>query len=163
MPGPQPTVDKNEIERLINEGRLKKDIAKILGVSFSTVIRHSKGLKSKRTNTKYVCRTCGTKGKENFYENAAYQCKSCWNDRTYQSNKDKIANYMESRGGAKCQRCGYDRYVGALEFHHRDPKDKDPKWNRGWNIERLKKELDKCDILCSNCHREVHAEMRGSI
>ena len=111
-------------------------------------------------STKYQCRTCGKQGEEHFYKSAVYYCKPCWNARTYQSSLDKIAEYMESRGGAKCQRCGYDKYVGALEFHHRDPSEKDPKWSRGWNMERLKKELDKCDILCSNCHREVHWEMR---
>ena len=106
--------------------------------------------------TAYVCRTCGKTGEENFYKSARYQCKSCWNKRTYQSAKDTIALYMESRGGAKCQKCGYDRCTAALEFHHRDPAQKDPTWSRGWSMERLKKELDKCDILCSNCHREAH-------
>lgn len=147
---------------LHNSGLTKRQISDILGISYSTVKNYTKGLKTVIPNNRYICKTCGTTGEENFYENAAYQCKSCWNARTYKATTDKIADYMESRGGAKCQRCGYDRYVGALEFHHRDPKEKDPKWSRGWNLERLKKELDKCDILCSNCHREVHAEMRGS-
>ena len=160
MAGPKPSVDRNEIERLINEGHLKKDIAEILGVSFDTIKKHSKGLKSKKVNTRYLCRDCGITGEENFYKTAAYHCKDCFNKKTYQSTVDKITEYMESRGGAKCQRCGYDKYVGALDFHHRDPNEKDPKWNRGWNMERLKKELDKCDILCSNCHREAHWEMR---
>jgi DNA-directed RNA polymerase subunit RPC12/RpoP len=111
-------------------------------------------------STAYECRTCGTTGEEHFYNSARYQCKSCWNQRTYKSTTDKMAAYMESRGGAKCSQCGYDRCVAALEYHHRDPNEKDPTWNRGWSLPKLKKELDKCDILCANCHREVHAEMR---
>lgn len=107
-------------------------------------------------STAYECRTCGTKGEEHFYKSARYQCKKCWNNRTYQTTKDKIFEYMESRGGAKCMRCGYDRCVQALEFHHRDPSEKDPKWSRNWSLPRLKVELDKCDILCANCHREEH-------
>jgi len=110
--------------------------------------------------SKYNCRTCGKTGEENFYKTAKYQCKACWNKRTYKSATDKIATYMESRGGAKCSVCGYDKYIGALEFHHRDPSQKDPKWSRGWTLPRLKEELDKCDILCANCHREAHADMR---
>ena len=111
--------------------------------------------------TAFKCRTCDVEGEEHFYKTAKYQCKACWNKRTYKSAVDKIAAYMESRGGAKCMSCGYDKYIGALEFHHRDPSEKDPKWSKGWNLTRLAQELDKCDILCANCHREAHAEMRG--
>ena len=67
---------------------------------------------------------------------------------------------MNSRTGPKCQRCGYDACIEALEFHHRNPKEKDPTYSFNWGIKKLKKELDKCDILCANCHREVHVEMR---
>ena len=106
--------------------------------------------------TAYVCRTCNITGEQYFYKSAKYQCKSCWNQRTYKSAKDTIALYMESRGGAKCQQCGYNKCTAALEFHHVDPTQKDPTWSRGWSLMRLKEELDKCDILCANCHREVH-------
>lgn len=110
----------------------------------------------------FVCRNCNVEGELFFYKTAKYLCKKCWNNRTYQSSKDKIREYMEERGGCKCQRCGYDKFIGALEFHHRDPAEKDPAWSRGWNKIKLKKELDKCDILCANCHREVHHELRTS-
>ena len=61
--------------------------------------------------------------------------------------------------GGKCMICGYSRYSGALDFHHIDEKDK--KFGistngitRSW--EKTKKELDKCVLICSNCHRELH-------
>ena len=104
----------------------------------------------------YEC-SCGATGKENFYNTARYQCKSCWNQRTYKSRKEKLQNYILSRGG-KCSKCGYDKCLEALSFHHRDPKEKDPKWNKGWQLEKLKVELDKCDLLCFNCHAETHQE-----
>ena len=59
--------------------------------------------------------------------------------------------------GGECSHCGYSKYVGALEFHHVDPKEKDFGISGkvlGW--ERIKKELEKCVLLCSNCHREEH-------
>lgn len=152
---------KHEAIRLHHNGLTKREIADKLGIGYSTVKNYTKGLNTKKSNTRYICRTCGTKGKENFYERAAYQCKSCWNSRTYKSAVDKIADYMESRGGAKCMKCGYDRCTAALEFHHRDPTEKDPTWRKGWSMERLKEELDKCDILCANCHREEHWLKRG--
>jgi hypothetical protein len=106
----------------------------------------------------WICRKCGIEGEEKFYPSKKHICRKCWNSYTYGKKKDKIAEYMISRGGIKCQKCGYDRYRGALCFHHRDPTQKDPKWNRQWAAEKLYKELDKCDILCMNCHAEAHAQ-----
>lgn len=63
--------------------------------------------------------------------------------------------------GSKCQICSYNKCNDALEFHHLDPLEKDfslgairanPK-----NWETIKKELEKCILLCANCHREVHS------
>ncbi len=63
--------------------------------------------------------------------------------------------------GSKCERCGYSKCPGALDFHHRNPEHK--KFNIStWcqshhgDFTALKTELDKCDLLCSNCHRELH-------
>lgn len=62
--------------------------------------------------------------------------------------------------GGKCQICGYSKYVGALEFHHIDPSQKDfgiasKGYTRSWD--KNKEELNKCVLVCSNCHREIHA------
>ena len=147
---------EQEAIRLHQEGLTKKEIAAKLGIGYSTVRKYTQGLTTVIPNTRYTCRGCGKAGEENFYKDSPYQCKACWNRKTAQSGKDKIAEYMESRGGAKCMSCGYDKCSAALEFHHRDPKEKDPKWSRGWSLPKLKAELDKCDILCANCHREAH-------
>ena len=66
---------------------------------------------------------------------------------------------IEYKGG-KCQVCGYKKYQGALDLHHLDRKQKafsfsDKGHSRSW--ERVKKELDKCVLVCANCHREVEA------
>ncbi len=60
--------------------------------------------------------------------------------------------------GGKCQICGYDKCVRSLDFHHVDPTKKDFAISEFKNrkIEKLKDELDKCILLCSNCHGEVH-------
>jgi hypothetical protein len=60
--------------------------------------------------------------------------------------------------GGCCQICGYDKCVRALSFHHLDAFHKD--FNIGgksksWNT--IQSELDKCILLCANCHAEVHA------
>lgn len=63
------------------------------------------------------------------------------------------------KGGA-CLNCGYCKYLGSLEFHHVDPSMKDFSLStkghcRSW--ESVKLELDKTILLCSNCHKEIHA------
>ena len=62
---------------------------------------------------------------------------------------------VEYKGG-KCVICGYNRCIGALEFHHFDGDDKEFNISHssfGW--EKVKKELDKCILICANCHREL--------
>ena len=64
--------------------------------------------------------------------------------------------------GGKCQQCGYDRCPEALEFHHRDSSEKEFGVSSSGNTRswaKVKGEVDKCVLLCANCHREVHAEI----
>lgn len=73
---------------------------------------------------------------------------------TYYKNKTKLIEYK----GGKCQICGYNKCQQALEFHHIDPKTKEFNISGGTkSLERLKKETDKCILVCSNCHKEIHA------
>ena len=72
----------------------------------------------------------------------------------YKRIKEKLIKYK----GGKCQICGYDRCTSALEFHHIDPLQKDFTISGGTkSFENLKPEVDKCILVCSNCHREIHA------
>jgi hypothetical protein len=60
---------------------------------------------------------------------------------------------------AGCQVCGYNKCTGALEFHHLDRNQKDlgiAKAIRMWGTEKLTEEINKCILLCANCHREAH-------
>jgi hypothetical protein len=59
--------------------------------------------------------------------------------------------------GGKCRLCGYDKCPSALEFHHVEVWLKDfTISDRMTSFEAIKPELDKCELLCANCHREVH-------
>jgi len=81
-------------------------------------------------------------------------CGSCIVAKARLKRKQRAVEYK----GGKCQRCGYDRCLGALTFHHRDPAEKEFGFSSGWNQswERSQFELDKCDLLCTNCHAEEH-------
>lgn len=70
--------------------------------------------------------------------------------------KQKSVDYL----GSKCVNCGYCRNIKALEFHHKNPDEKDFSISKATTVkmswEKIKNELDKCALLCSNCHREEH-------
>jgi hypothetical protein len=56
-------------------------------------------------------------------------------------------------------RCG-ESHPATLDFHHRDPNEKDfllsSAARNGWGKERILREIEKCDVICSNCHRKEH-------
>ena len=87
--------------------------------------------------------------------------KSNFNQYCIERWKKRKADAVAYKGGS-CKRCGYNKYPDVLEFHHLDPTEKEASWNkiRLWGWEKIKEELDKCDMLCANCHREVHVELR---
>jgi hypothetical protein len=59
--------------------------------------------------------------------------------------------------GEKCEKCGYSKCIEALEFHHIDPTQKDFNVSsHSYSSKRMTSEVDKCLLLCSNCHREIH-------
>ena len=84
-------------------------------------------------------------------------CKTCFNERVKKRWKERKTKAVEYLGG-KCSECGYDKCIGALDFHHLDPSTKEANWNkvRLWEWSKIESELDKCVLLCSNCHRETH-------
>ena len=94
------------------------------------------------------------RGKVKHYRSC---CQLCESQRTLEYGrllKQKAVNYL----GGKCKKCGYNKSLRALTFHHRDPSQKEFSLakRKCLNWDDTKKELDKCDLLCANCHAEVH-------
>lgn len=111
-----------------------------------------------------VC-SCCNKSKElndkNYTLNRPKRvCRKCESDRTIERQKAQKIKWIEYKGG-RCQRCGYKKCVRSLHFHHADPTKKDftlGKYrSRSWAL--LKKELDKCILVCANCHGEIHDDL----
>lgn len=75
----------------------------------------------------------------------------------------RLKSWAVAYKGGKCKLCGYNRCVAALEFHHRNPSEKEASWTklRKLSIASIKAELDKCDLLCACCHREEHFNADG--
>lgn len=80
-------------------------------------------------------------------------CNSCNANRRRAEIKQKMVAYK----GGSCERCGYSRSIRALNFHHLDRTLKNfnlsKAYTKKWNLIVL--ELDKCQLLCANCHMEV--------
>jgi hypothetical protein len=112
-----------------------------------------------------TCTKCNeTKGLDAFYKRIDLSlksiCKKCCNRYSTDRWRQRKLKAIEYKGG-KCLSCGYNKYPDVLEFHHRDPIEKEFEWKklRKRNWESVLKELDKCDMLCANCHRERHYEL----
>ncbi len=87
-------------------------------------------------------------------------CNSC----VVNKRRTKVKQKLIDLKGGKCQVCGYSRCADALEFHHRDPKEKDFAVNSNraaLRFDKLVAEIEKCDLLCSTCHREEHAKINA--
>ena len=170
-------MEKKILEQLISEGKSQRQIANELNSSQSNVrywlsIHDLSTLKqpynrkfyeSNNQNTK-ICTLCGEeKDLSNYRKSSGHKfqsyCKTCQNKYTIQRRRDIKIKSVEYKGGC-CEVCGYDKCNEALHFHHINPEDKSfgiaaNGINRSW--EKVKKELDKCIMVCANCHAEIHA------
>jgi 5-methylcytosine-specific restriction endonuclease McrA len=75
------------------------------------------------------------------------------NVRFRRRNQAMVAKIKLESG---CNRCGYDENPIALELHHLNPNDKfmdvSTMITQGYSVQRIKNEIEKCEILCANCH-----------
>jgi len=101
-------------------------------------------------------------------------CSECWKiirKTSYDKNKETtlIRNkknkkkgrdwFTEYKSQLSCKTCG-ENHPACLDFHHKDPSKKDVEVSKivsnTFSIEYIMKEIEKCDILCANCHRKYH-------
>ena len=120
------------------------------------------------TLSKIPCRHCGIelKGRQkkfcsNRCKRAAYVAADPEKIKSYRRAKreEYKAWQQEIKLEKGCARCGYKEHACALDFNHLDPDNK--KFNISSDVttkERLLEEVNKCEILCANCHR-VHTQL----
>lgn len=119
-----------------------------------------------RTARAVIKKICKHHGYTNFASHkdkntTRLRCRKC---QTFavEKRRRKIKDMAVEYAGGKCSICGYNKCRDALEFHHKNPEEKDfgisSSVKIGWD--KIKKEVDKCTLLCSNCHRELHYNLR---
>lgn len=88
------------------------------------------------------------------------ECKYCHTAYMKERYREKKTEVQDIKIGLKCAKCGYDKCGASLEFHHINPEEKDERIARmisnNYSLETVKKEIEKCVVLCSNCHHEFH-------
>ena len=95
-----------------------------------------------------------TKDKRKYKDRREYLIKAV------QKRRKELRKKAVKFKGGKCEVCGYSKCPDALEFHHLESSRKDfglaaKGYTRSWD--KIRKEIEKCILLCANCHREVHA------
>jgi len=171
-------IPRERLGSLVAEGHSVRTIAGRLGLSTATV-RHwlrVYGMETKPTARRretrawrasgelYVERECATHGNTRFAldRDRVYRCLRCRAEAVSRRRR-LVRETLVREAGGQCATCGYDTYVGALEFHHVDPTVKRfGLSSRGVtrSLESLRQEAGKCVLLCGNCHAEVEAGVR---
>ncbi len=143
---PPTTEEKLEFQRLYDEGRSIKQVSKIVGWHHRVVAKY--------IEARTVVRMSDTERKKRMVVHVS-------------NRRRKVKMMAVEHMGGKCVKCGYQKCIAALEFHHTDPAQKDfnlAKKGCTFSWDRVKQEIEKCILVCSNCHREIHYELKyGSL
>ncbi len=165
----------DKIKKLyLEDGLSQRKIAEQLNEPYYRIryfIRKNKLIKNKHypeldINLKKCPQCKKTKPRTEFYKAnkegrriSGSWCKICMTKQVINRQRAYKKFYIKQKGGC-CQVCSFDKYDGALEFHHIDPSKKDASMSsmtRKPDSPEVQAELKKCILLCSNCHKMIHA------
>lgn len=180
-------IDKDEFKSHIINGKTIKELQLIYNCSRSRVAELKKyyGLVGLSPNSKKLDRDVGTKECSicaknlpfsDFYSNGKTStgkvkykpsCITCENLQRKNIFVTMLFDYLDVIGKAyECEKCGFSGIYGTLDFHHREPKNKS--FNVGDSnytvsvdtfMSKVVPEIEKCMLLCPNCHRVEHLLM----
>jgi predicted transcriptional regulator len=172
-------MERETLELLIEKGLSQRELANELKTSQGNIkywlkkleLATIKKLYNKKDDVEKYCPKCETiKPLGDFYkrynrEDYGGYCKNCSNQYHTERVKNVKLKMIDYKGG-ECLDCELkleDTHYAVFDFHHLDPTTKDENFERikyqSW--EKIKEELDKCVLLCSNCHRVRHAGIEG--
>lgn len=156
-------MESDALSKLLAEGLSQREIAKKFSIS-QTTVRYwldKFGLLTEFQGQDFCCKVCGERDKTKLAlrhgKPCRTICKGCDSRRAIDRARRNKLLAIEYKGG-RCSVCGYCKNYAALCFHHLDPTKKDPNFDKMkfWGFARIRVELDKCVLVCSNCHVETH-------
>jgi transposase-like protein len=109
-----------------------------------------------------MTRECQIHGETDFVrrgDDAGWRCLRCRSEAVTRRRR-RVKEILVAEAGGACCLCGYDRFIGALEFHHQDPSQKRFSLSQGGvarSLEAARAEAAKCILVCGNCHAEIEA------
>jgi IS30 family transposase len=166
-------IEHEVLADLVGRGLSSRQIAAEVGRSQATVNHRLKqhGLRTERARSDgpkpaEILRTCPRHGEAvyvRYGETDHYRCLRCRRERVI-ARRRRVKEILVAEAGGRCAVCGYDRYPGALQFHHLDPSTK--RFGLALNgvarsLARAREEASKSVLLCGNCHAEVEAGVTG--
>jgi transposase-like protein len=171
---PRGGIDRETLEALVEEGLSTREIAERIGFSQSTVRhwlrKHQLRTQRARRDNSHGVRgvhpdrvelECARHGLTEFWleGRGIYRCLRCRSDAVARRRR-RLKEILVADAGGQCSLCGYDRHIGALQFHHREGEVKEfGLADRGLtrSLAAVRAEAAKCVLLCANCHSEVEA------
>ncbi len=117
------------------------------------------------TEESKICKCVECEREYNYFRKSGHTfkiCNSCLVDKRRTKAKRELVLFK----GGRCEHCGLEsQNVCIYDFHHIDPKKKDISIGGSYcrAIATLKKEAEKCLLLCSNCHRIEHERLRNTL
>lgn len=119
-----------------------------------------------------TCKVCGVEKPLELFANAGttngityrrMTCSKCYTAAGTEKIRDRRKKLDEYKQTLACAGCGTTDHR-VLEFHHRDPSEKELEVSLmlNWSWKKMMAEVHKCDVLCANCHRILHYEERAA-
>jgi hypothetical protein len=172
---PNQKVDPEELRQVMAAGATVREAAAQFECGYSTIrywlkkldietsrmqrLRESRAaMQDGLTRVRLIC---PEHGEVEFFRrpDGNYRCSKC-RSSSVTSWRRRVKRRLVERAGGRCMLCGYDRYLGGLQFHHVDPETKSFVLSRHGvtrSFQEACDEADKCVLLCGNCHAEVEA------
>jgi hypothetical protein len=154
---------------MVEQGLTVADMAKRTGLTERTVRRCLRELGLRAASTPPVTaagprmvRECSIHGVTEFVrrgDDEGWRCVRCRSEAVTRRRR-RVKEILIAEAGGACRLCGYDRFAGALQFHHIDPTHKRFSLSQSGvarSLASAREEAAKCILVCSNCHAEVEA------
>lgn len=161
-------MEKHLLHDSVERGETLNQIAKTFNLSQTSIRywlkkfglklkRGARGKKPKDFQFPRKC-SCGEIDPNKFYGNKTTVCGKCHNKKVHSKGKENRVYILKKLGG-ECVNCGFNKWKASLDVHHLNPSKKDVAFStiRYWTRDKIDKEIEKCVLLCRNCHAAFHS------